>query len=475
MDFSTRHRLVILADMGNENDEEQQMAHMLINSNEFDLEALIAVTGTWLRPESKNPYRRVLHPELFHELIDAYEKVFPNLKLHAKGWPTPDYLRSIVHEGQKGYGTDDIGPGKSSPGSRAIIASLLKNDSRPLWVVVNAGSNTLAQALLDLEKKFSDRPLRFAELVAKLRVFENGAQDNAGAWICGKYPNIHWIRSNYQTYAYGGPRSDLGPHFWKPHAYSPEGQDEWLKEHVREGHGALGDRYPPRNNGNRVRFMEGGGTIPWLGLVNKGLFDINEPSWGGWGGRYTRQKVDAVWSRHKGIRSDEEKLPKFSVYRDTPDSWINPDTGETLRGDFVPVWRWRPAMYANLQCRMDWCVRPFEQANHHPVAVIDGDSSDKIVYRTAQPGAILSLDASASSDPDSDDLKYLWWQYKEAGTYTKDVPINHTSSSSVKVRIPDDAGGTQIHIIFELSDLNKIASLRDYRRVVIDVQNEFNK
>ena len=44
-----RHRLIILADMGNEPDEMQQMAHMLVYANELDLEGLVAVTGKYLR------------------------------------------------------------------------------------------------------------------------------------------------------------------------------------------------------------------------------------------------------------------------------------------------------------------------------------------------------------------------------------------------------------------------------------------
>ena len=79
-------RLIILADMGNEPDEVQQMAHMIMCSNEFELEGLIAVSGIYLRPESKDPYRRVLHPELFKEIINAYAKVYPNLQKHASGW-----------------------------------------------------------------------------------------------------------------------------------------------------------------------------------------------------------------------------------------------------------------------------------------------------------------------------------------------------------------------------------------------------
>ena len=47
-------RLIILADMGNEHDEVQQMAHMIMCSNEFELEGLIAVSGIYLRPESKD-------------------------------------------------------------------------------------------------------------------------------------------------------------------------------------------------------------------------------------------------------------------------------------------------------------------------------------------------------------------------------------------------------------------------------------
>ena len=40
-----KDRLIVMADMGNEPDEEQQMVHMIMCNNEFDLEGLIAVTG----------------------------------------------------------------------------------------------------------------------------------------------------------------------------------------------------------------------------------------------------------------------------------------------------------------------------------------------------------------------------------------------------------------------------------------------
>ena len=478
--LESKHRVVILADMGNEPDEVQQMIHMITCSNEFDIEGLIPVTGKYLRPESRHEYRRSLHPELFHQIIDAYEEVLPNLKLHAQGWHAPSLLHSKVVEGQKGYGIDDIGAGKSSPGSELIASVASNNDPRPLWVVVNAGSNTLAQALLDYERGHSPSEVR--SLIRKLRVFENGAQDNAGAWICHRYPSIHWIRSNYQTYAYGGPGGkdgdtavNLGPSFWGDQAYSVDGQLAWQKEHIMENHGALGELYPERRfNSGKLAFIEGGGTIPWMGLVNKGLFDIDHPSWGGWSGRFSKKKVADFWSRHKDIQVDERANAPFYVYREVSDHWIDQRDGKVYSDNYSPVWRWREAMYNNQICRMDWCVKSFADANHHPVASIGGDSSSSILRIGASAGELVTFDASESTDPDGDELLFTWWIYEEAGTYAGRINLGNAKKSKIEFTIPTGASESQIHLILEVKDRNAIASLFDYRRIVIDVNDQFS-
>jgi len=468
VDNSARSRLIILADMGNEPDEEQQMVHMLMCCNEFDLEGHISVTGKYLK---KGP-----RPDLFAKLVDGYAKVVDNLKLHADGWPSVEYLRKITVAGQPNYGIDDVGEGKSSPGSKLIVDALMKDDPRPIWVVVNAGSNTLAQALCDIR---AEHPDKLEASVAKLRVFENGSQDNAGAWICSQFPLIHWIRSNYQTYAYGGPGGrdgdvviNLGPNYWQPYPTTAAGQHEWLKENVQKDHGALGEVYPDRRfNNGKIAFMEGGGTVPWLGLVNKGLFDVDHPSWGGWSGRFTAKKVPDFWSRHSDIKPDEMKVAPFYTYREASDFWTDPATGTVYYNDYVPVWRWRAAMYNDFKCRMDWCVKSYNQANHHPVAAFNGDKSDRIIRLKALAGQEIPLDASASSDPDKDQLFYSWWVYDEAGTYPGRMMIENADKPKAKAYIPTGAGGTQIHIILEVRDNNKIASLYDYRRIVADVDN----
>ena len=61
----------------------------------------------------------------------------------------------------------------------------------------------------------------------------------------------------------------------------------------------------------------------------------------------------------------------------------------------------------------------------------------------------------------------MWWHYREAGTYPG--PIEVKNSALLNFTIPQDAAGTEKHLIQEVKDHNKIASLHDYRRVVIAV------
>ena len=475
-------RLIILADMGNEPDEEQQIMHMLMYSNEFEVEGLIAVTGKYLRPDHREVYRRVLHPELFHGIINGYENVLDNLKKHAEGWPEAYYLRSIVVTGQPGYGIRETGAGKSSPGSELLIRSLTKPDSRPVYVVVNAGSNTLAQALIDYQADHSKEEMD--AVIKKLRVFENGAQDNAGAWICSRFPEIHWTRSNFQTYSYGGPAFDsskgeknnlanMGPYTWEPYAFNPVGQHQWAMENIIANHGHLGKCYPLRQSPNGViHYLEGGGTIPWMGLIHQGLSDIDHPDWGGWSGRFSSGKIKNVYSRHADVRADEEKYSDFALYTEAPDQWTDTETDSVYKSVYSPVWRWRRAYFNDFKCRMDWCVQDYENANHPPVAVVNGDSEEKIHIVKAMPGDVIKLDASASTDPDGDQLKYKWWFYPEAGTYEKTIQTKNTDQPKFTFSVPGDAGGKTIHVILEISDLNTIASLTDYRRVVFNVESE---
>jgi hypothetical protein len=59
---SPKSRLIVMADMGNEPDEEQQMAHLLMCANMVDLEGLITWSGKYLRAD-RTDGRTKVHPE----------------------------------------------------------------------------------------------------------------------------------------------------------------------------------------------------------------------------------------------------------------------------------------------------------------------------------------------------------------------------------------------------------------------------
>lgn len=464
-------RLIVMADMGNEPDEEQQMTHLLMYANMVDLEGLIACSGKYLHAD-RDDGRTEVHPELFHRLLDGYAKVHANLRQHAKGWPAPDYLRSIIKAGTVDYGIKAVEPGRSNEASKLIEASILKDDPRKLYIVGNAGTNTLAQALVDLNSTHSDEEM--GRLCERIIVFENGAQDNSGAWIAEHYPKIAWHRSNHQTYAYGGPGSEdsiQGPYTWEPFQRTADGQNEWAQQHIMSDHGALGACFPSRRMGRRLHFIEGGGTIPWMGLVNRGMTDPERLDWGGWSGRFSPTRHENIFSRHQDIRKDEREYGEFRMFEadSEVETWTDPIHDEKFTGRYVPVWRFRRAMFNDFRGRMDWCVKSYDDANHNPVAAINGDTTDTIVQLKAMPGQTIKLDASASTDPDGDELDFRWWIYSEAGSYSSAITLSEDSANVTNVAIPDDAEGSELHVILTIRDRSDIVSMYDYRRVVINI------
>jgi hypothetical protein len=119
---------------------------------------------------------------------------------------------------------------------------------------------------------------------------------------------------------------------------------------------------------------------------------------------------------------------------------------------------------------MDWSITSkYSDANHHPIAAVNGDTSRRVVEVSAAPGSSVTLSAVGSSDPDNDSLTYLWSFYKEPSSYHDSVTIESDDSASATVSVPSNASGKNIHIILELHD-DGAPNLYAYRRVIISVQ-----
>jgi hypothetical protein len=178
-------RLFVLTDISNEPDDEQSLVRLLVYSNEFQIEGLVATTSVWLRDR--------VRPELIRRQIGAYGEVRENLLKHAPGFPPAEVLLAVVSEGRPEFGLLGVGPGKSSPGSRALIAAVDRPDPRPLWISVWGGVNCLAQALWDVQDTRTTAELE--AFVAKLRVYTISDQDDSGAWIRRTFPGVFYIVS----------------------------------------------------------------------------------------------------------------------------------------------------------------------------------------------------------------------------------------------------------------------------------------
>ena len=82
---------------------------------------------------------------------------------------------------------------KDSQGSDWIINILDENDSRPLWVCIWGGPNTLAQALYKIKQTRSEADVE--KLIKKLRVYTISDQDDSGIWMRQNFPDLFYIVS----------------------------------------------------------------------------------------------------------------------------------------------------------------------------------------------------------------------------------------------------------------------------------------
>ena len=89
---SEKPRVIVLTDIENEPDDVQSMVRFLTYSNQWYVEALVATTS--VHQKDKTAAWRI------REIVEAYGKVRDNLLKHEPGYPTADYLLSVLREGR---------------------------------------------------------------------------------------------------------------------------------------------------------------------------------------------------------------------------------------------------------------------------------------------------------------------------------------------------------------------------------------
>ena len=115
----------------------------------------------------------------------------------------------------------------------------------------------------------------------------------------------------------------------------------------------------------------------------------------------------------------------------------------------------------------------FNQVNHNPVAILNGDRSKQIVKITTKSRDNIKLTAVGSSDPDDNKISSSWMIYREVSTSSNGVKLTQLHSLETILTLPQFVGGSSknrtIHVILTIED-NGTPSLTAYRRAIITVQ-----
>ena len=452
-----KNRVIILTDIEADPDDSESMVRLLLYSNEIDIEGLVATTSCWQKTR--------VAPESIRKIIHAYSKVQPNLLKHDKNYPKADALFQIVKQGLPQYGMLGVGEGKDSEGSDWIVRVLEEKDARPLWISVWGGVNTLAQALYKIQQTRSAEEA--GELIAKLRVYTISDQDDSGIWIRNHFPDVFYIVSPGDYY---GSATWSAIHTAIPGVNNETISNHWLAENIQKHHGPLGASYPD------VAWGMEGDTPSFLSLIPNGLNDSAHPEWGGWGGRYEfylpEFEEPKEGSSGSGVPYQPETRKIWTNAADHHIPYVPNDYGRTVRRDTaeftdnkVTLWRWRDDFQNDFAARMDWCTKSFAEANHPPIPVLS--HPDTI---TVKSGEHFGLDASGSTDPDGDNLGFLWFHYPEAGSFAKEIQMGPPENvHNVFIKAPEVDQRETAHIILKVTDKGNPPISR-YKRVIVNIE-----
>jgi hypothetical protein len=454
-----RVRTIITTD--GEIDDRCSMIRYLLYANEFKLEGIVASASMFHYSEKEG---EIFKDRIYNQaIIDTYAEVYKNLCMHADGYPTPEYLTSINVNGNISR------PGEmdtDTEGSKLIKSCILDDQEGSLFLQVWGGTNTIAAALRSIEEEYKNTDEWeeiYTKVCNKISIFLDLDQDNTlNDYILPHWPGVKVIASYSQFGAFAYGWNDCAPE-----EYTRTFTHTWMAENVY-GKGTLADLYQRLTTSEEAAsyyttglftgwtsgsFLSEGDSINYLYILDVGLRQTEDPSYGGWGGRFAAVKRE-VFANATSMLSN--------LYHDTRDD------GNIHK----PLYRWFEAIQNDFAARMSWCTESTKDTNHAPVVSV----AEGIDFSGA-PGTNITFTASAA-DPDGDNVSISFWQYDDADTYAGSVKITDSGSGKITFAIPEDAKagseiipGDTIHIIVEAKD-DGINPITRYQRVIVEVTEE---
>lgn len=471
-------RTIITTD--GEIDDVDTFIRMLLYSNEFKVEGLIYSSSMWhykgddkgtlftsemeMTRKMYGAKKSLRWPgvEWIQDLLNAYEKVYPNLILHDTNYPSPTYLKSLVKVGNIDFEGEMT---KETDGSNWIKSKLMDQNNEPLFLQAWGGTNTIARALKTIEEQYQNETNwpKIKDQISKKAIIYT-VMDQDATYLT--YIGVHWpnIRVFYNSTQFG---SFAYP--WKrimPRSAQPLFEGKYMKDHIILQHGPLLKMYYSYGDGqkqegddehihgdpNRLTnaqwgnfepydFISEGDSPAFLHLVDVGLDNLNHPSYGGWGGRFVSSKENPL-RFEDGVESAD----------------FNPEIGK-MDINYAQT-RWLTALQKDFSARADWCVKSYSKSNHAPE--IQLKEGNRIQMKSGTKKIIHPL----YLDPDHQKVDIHAWAYAEPGNGKALVKM---IKNSVEIKIPKEAKkGELYHVILEGTD-HGIPALTRYRRIIISI------
>jgi Protein of unknown function (DUF1593) len=494
----SRPRIVITADP--ELDDNNSLIRFLLYSCDLNVEGLIYASsgyhwkgdgkGTkWFVPGREyarfgldtcpcESWRWAKNERFIDNAVEAYEKVYPNLKVHNPNYPTPNELKSKIRFGNIEFDGDIS---KDSPGSDLIKSLMLDDKPGKLFITAWGGQSTIARALKSIQEQYeytTEWEAIKKKLARKVVLLPSGDQDDTYA----KYIKPNWPDIDYRQFT-NGPNYGYGAQLRAKPEDSSYMTSSWMKENISD-RGALGSLYRAWGDGKQmvkgdimdyfgfsgytneqlrkmgyVVWMPVQAKGSWLGegddftfmnMPGNGLRAYEDGSYGGWGGRQIREMNN--FSFQISDTSQQAMVSTLSSMNDQLNKNAN------AYPDFFP------AAQQDFAARLKWSVTSkYSDANHEPVVKIEGP-----LNVLASAGEKIRLNG-AVSDPDGNAISIKWWQF-QVGSYPNKVTIVNPTSAHTQIIIPKDAvAGQTIHIILEATD-NGTPALTTYQRVIITMK-----
>lgn len=492
----SKPRIIITADP--ELDDNNSLIRLILYATDLEIEGLIYASsqfhwkgdgqGTeWFVPGREydrfgmgacpcTSWRWAEDERFIHDIVEAYEKVYPNLKTHHPDYPAPAHLKSKIRYGNIEFDGDY---GQDTPGSDLIRELILDDKSGPLFITAWGGGSTIARALKSIQDEFEFTTQWTAmrdKINRKVILLPSGDQDDTFAtYIRPTWPDIE-IRQFSQ-----GPNYGYGAQLRATPENAPYLTSQWMKENI-SARGPFGKLYRVWGDGKQMvkddkvdYFGFSGYTdeelkamgyfvwMPvqekgsWLGegdnhtfmnMVGNGLRAFEKGYFGGWGGRELtmRSQGDVTGFATQGTADDMAQMLG----------------SRTVTQEGFP--NFFPQAQHDFAERLKWSITPrFEDANHAPQVRLEGP-----LTLMASPGQKVKLHAW-TSDPDGDEVSVSWFQLPVV-TFGGEVTFSQKTGSKTEVAIPENAQtGQQIHVVLQATDQGS-PSLTSYQRVVIQIR-----